>query len=138
MWEYDSRRDTLKLVYQSLRADDLQAPDDLVYVPQTGVVLLQADGPGEQFVRGVTQEGQVYDFAQSLLSDSEFCGGCFSPDGQTFFPNQQGGGPAQPAAGAARPDAVDREGGLTYAIWGPFRQRNKKAHAAGRKHGGGR
>ena len=113
LWEYDPRRETLKLIYQSLNADDLQAPDNLVVVPETGDTFLQEDGAGEQFVRGVTQRGEIYDFAKTIINDSEFCGGCFSPDGETFFLNQQGGTGVSPAD-------VDAAGALTYAIWGPF------------------
>lgn len=113
LWEFDPRRQTLKLVYQSLSANDLQAPDNLVYVPESGDVFLQEDGAGEQFIRGVTQRGAIYDFAKSIINHSEFCGGCFSSDGETFFVNQQGGTGVSPAD-------VDTSGGLTYAIWGPF------------------
>ncbi len=119
LWEFDPRRQTLKLIYQSLSADDLQAPDNLVYVPESGDIFLQEDGAGEQFVRGVTQGGAIYDFAKTILNDSEFCGGCFSSDGDTFFLNQQGG------TGVTNPADVPANGGLTYAIWGPF-------HRAGR------
>ena len=91
VWEYDPREEKLRLVYQSTSTAVLQAPDNLVYVPHTGDVWLQEDGAGEQFVRGVTQDGEIYDFAKTIINDSEFCGGCFSPDGRTFFLNQQGG-----------------------------------------------
>ncbi len=107
----------LRLVYESTSADELENPDNLVVVPATGHVFLQEDSDGEQFVRGVTRRGRIYDVAQTLLNDSEFCGGCFSPDGQTFFLNQQGG---RLAEGQAPETQTDDERGLTYAIWGPF------------------
>jgi secreted PhoX family phosphatase len=107
----------LRLVYESTSADELENPDNLVVVPATGHVFLQEDSDGEQFVRGVTRRGRIYDFARTLLNESEFCGGCFSPDGQTFFLNQQGSRLEEGQAPEAQPDA-DR--GLTYAIWGPF------------------
>jgi len=118
LWEYSPGDDELTLVYQSTSAADLENPDNLVVVPRTGDVFLQEDSPGEQFVRGVTEEGRIYDFAQMILNDSEFCGGCFSPDGHTFFLNQQGGRGLDPAE-------IDEEGGLTYAIWGPFARRKQ-------------
>jgi secreted PhoX family phosphatase len=107
----------LRLVYESTSKDELENPDNLVVVPATGHIFLQEDSDGEQFVRGVTRRGRIYDFAQTLLNDSEFCGGCFSPDGETFFLNQQGSRLEEGQAPDAQPDA-DR--GLTYAIWGPF------------------
>jgi secreted PhoX family phosphatase len=117
VWEYTPRgRDggELKLVYESTSAEDLDAPDNLVVVPHTGDVFLQEDGGGDQYVRGVTTSGLIYDFARNLIVDSEFCGGCFSPDGRTFFLNQQGGRPADPQ----NPPPEDMA--VTFAIWGPF------------------
>ncbi len=130
IWEYDPDHETLKLIFQSPGAAVLEAPDNLVYVPHTGDIFLQEDGPDDQFVRGVTQDGEIYDFAQTIVNDSEFCGGCFSPDGRTFFLNQQGG------TGITNPADVDANGGLTYAIWGPFGGKgNRNGHKNGHEHG---
>jgi uncharacterized protein len=115
LWEYTPHgrdRGELKLVFESPGADVLDAPDNLVVVPETGDVFLQEDGGGEQFVRGVTKRGEIYDFAKTVLNDTEFCGGCFSPDGKTFFVSQQG----ERVAGNPSEDSR----ALTYAIWGPF------------------
>ncbi len=120
VWELRPRgRDggTLRLIFESTAATELENPDNVVVVPATGHVFLQEDSSGEQFVRGVNRRGRIYDFAQTLVNASEFCGGCFSADGQTFFLNQQGGRLADGQAPTAQPDA---ERGLTYAIWGPF------------------
>jgi uncharacterized protein len=102
----------LKLIFESPGADVLDAPDNLVVVPDTGHVFLQEDGGDEQFVRGVTGRGEIYDFAKTVLNGTEFCGGCFSPDGRTFFVSQQG----ERVAGTPTPD----QQALTYAVWGPF------------------
>lgn len=48
------------------------------------------------------------------MNGGEFCGGCFSLDGKTFFVNQQGERTADPL------NPTDGEAGLTYAIWGSF------------------
>jgi secreted PhoX family phosphatase len=120
VWELRPRgRDggELTLVYESTDPADLQNPDNLVIVPHTGHVWVQEDGDDEQFVRGVTRRGEIYDFAQTLLSPSEFCGGCFSPDGDTFFLNQQG---SRLAAGETPQTQAEARRGFTYAIWGPF------------------
>jgi secreted PhoX family phosphatase len=111
IFEYDPRRETLTLIFESPSPEVLQNPDNLVIVPQTGDILVQEDSPAEQYVRGVTRAGEIYDFVRSNINSSEFCGGCFSPDGQTFFLNQQGGDDDTPD---------DSDNGLTYAIWGPF------------------
>jgi uncharacterized protein len=115
LWEYRPRgRDggELKLIYESTSVDALENPDNVVVVPGTGDVFLQEDSDGEQFVRGVTRRGEIYDFARTVINGTEFCGGTFSPDGKTFFLNQQG------ERGAPSP-GPELEA-LTYAIWGPF------------------
>jgi uncharacterized protein len=124
VWEYEPRGRSggrLKLIYVSTSADDLDAPDNLVIVPETGDIFLQEDGGGEQFVRGVTRAGAIYDFAGTLLNDTEFCGGCFSPDGRTFFLNQQGDRLSSGQTPTTQPDSTRA---LTYAIWGPFERCN--------------
>jgi uncharacterized protein len=115
LWQYTPRGrggGDLKLIFESPGADVLDAPDNLVVVPETGDVFLQEDGGGEQFVRGVTKRGEIYDFAKTVLNSTEFCGGCFSPDGRTFFVSQQG----DRVEGAPVPELQ----AVTYAIWGPF------------------
>ena len=115
LWEYRPRGRNggeLKLIYESTSVDELEGPDNVVVVPVTGDVFLQEDADGEQFVRGVTRRGEIYDFAKTVINSTEFCGGTFSPDGKTFFLNQQGDRGA-PSPGPAL-EAV------TYAIWGPF------------------
>ncbi len=77
----------------------------------------------------MTEQGEIYDFAQTVSNETEFCGGCFSPSGNTFFLNQQGN-----RLGTNASEAAIREGGaLTYAIWGPFSSR--KGRWSGRDDG---
>jgi secreted PhoX family phosphatase len=117
LWQYTPRgsdRGDLKLIYESTAIEDLENPDNLVVVPATGHVFLQEDSSGEQFVRGVTKQGRIYDFARTALNQTEFCGGCFSPDGKTFFLNQQGDRQTDPL------NPPNETAALTYAIWGPF------------------
>ncbi len=115
IWEYDPGREVLTLIFESDDAAQLQSPDNIVIVPQTGDVFAQEDGAGAQFVRGITQDGEIYDFAMTVTSDSEFCGGCFDPSGRVFFLNQQGD------RDTSSGPAVKQ--GVTYAIWGPFQAR---------------
>jgi secreted PhoX family phosphatase len=128
VWEYEPHGKDggeLRLVYVSTSADDLEAPDNLVIVPRTGDIFLQEDGGGDQFVRGVTRSGAIYDFAATLLNDTEFAGGCFSQDGRTFFLNQQGD---RLAAGETPTTQPEARRGLTYAIWGPFERCDHQPH----------
>lgn len=116
VWEYDPGRETLTLIYESSSSSALQSPDNVVVVPATGDIFLQEDGDGEQFVRGVTLAGEIYDFARTTDNETEFCGGCFDPDGNTLYLNQQGDRgnlPGGPVNGNA----------VTYAIYGPFGKR---------------
>jgi secreted PhoX family phosphatase len=121
LWEYKPQGKNggrLKLIYESTSIDDLEGPDNLVVVPQTGHVWLQEDASDEQYIRGVTRNGKIYDFAKTALNHTEFCGGTFSPDGKTFFVNQQGDR-ADPDGNVSTDPGPTLEG-LTYAIWGPF------------------
>jgi hypothetical protein len=114
VWEYDPRRETLTMIYESTDAAHLENPDNVVIVPQTGDIFVQEDGPDtEHFVRGVTQDGEIYDFCRSLSNTTEFCGGCFDPDGHTLYVNQQG-------ERGETPDGPAGAFGVMYAIYGPF------------------
>lgn len=131
VWEYDPGRETLTLIYVSTDSATLQNPDNITIVPQTQDIFLCEDSPGEQFIRGVTQDGEIYNFAQTVTNDSEFCGACFDPDGQTLYVNQQGDrlGENEPPQGTPQTRAV------TYAIYGPFEKRegsNNKNFGNGR------
>ncbi|MDQ3066541.1 MAG: PhoX family protein [Actinomycetota bacterium] len=116
VWEYDPGRELLTLIFESTDPAMLQSPDNVVIVPQTGDVFLQEDGAGDQFVRGVTRDGDIYDFAKTQTSNSEFCGACFDPDRQTLYLNQQGGR-------GNLPFGTPGDAGVTYAIYGPFEKR---------------
>lgn len=116
VWEYDPGKEELTLIYESTNAAMLQNPDNVVIVPQTGDIFLQEDGPDEQFVRGVTRDGDIYDFAKTQTNDSEFCGACFDPDHGTLYLNQQGGR-------GNLPFGTPGDAGVTYAIYGPFEKR---------------
>lgn len=91
----------LTLIYESPGADTLDMADNLVVAPWGDLILCE-DGRGDQYLRGLTPAGQIYDFARNAHPDqSEFCGACFSPDGQIMFVNIQ-------------------EPGITLAIRGPW------------------
>ena len=116
VYEFDPRSQTITLIYESTNEATLKKPDNIVIVPKTGDIFLQEDSAGEHFVRGLTPDGKIYDFARTITNDTEFCGGCFSLDGSVFFLNQQGERgslPTGPVGGNA----------VTYAITGPFPRR---------------
>lgn len=85
----------------------LDAPDNLTLTvrPRGGLAVCE-DGDAEQYVRGLTQQSGIFDFALNLENDREFAGTTFSPDGETLFVNIQ-------------------TPGRTFAIWG---SREEGAH----------
>jgi secreted PhoX family phosphatase len=129
VWEYDPRRMTITLLYESSDAARLENPDNVVVVPETGDILLQEDGGGAQFIRGLTQRGQIYDFAHTVTNDTEFCGGCFDPRREILYVNQQGDR-------GSLPDGPADARAVTYAIFGPFTRDHGHGHHGGNGHGG--
>jgi len=121
VWAYRPGRQTLTLIFESPSELVLDGPDNVVVVPTTGDVLLCEDAAAPQFIRGVTPGGEIYDFAEGLTHDTEFAGACFDPDGHTLYVNQYGA--------RATASAPATEGGLTYAIFGPFAAAHGKAHS---------
>jgi secreted PhoX family phosphatase len=115
VWEFRPRGPShgwLTLIFESRSAAQLDSPDNLCVTPRGGIVLNE-DGDADQYLRGLTQQGQIFDFALNLQNDSEWAGSTFSPDGQTMFVNRQG------ATSGSNPPALGREG-MTFAIWGPW------------------
>ncbi|MDQ3381095.1 MAG: PhoX family protein [Actinomycetota bacterium] len=98
--------DTLELFSESMSANDLDNPDNVIVTPW-GDVWLAEDGGGENRIVGITPEGRTYVFARNAHPDmNEFAGPTFAPDGNTFFVNVQ-------------------DPGTTFAIWGPFARQNR-------------
>jgi secreted PhoX family phosphatase len=77
---------TIELVIEPNNPDLLDFPDNLIMAPW-GDLLVCEDGWGEQYVVGVTPDGNLYRFARNALNGAEFAGICFSPDGRTMFLN---------------------------------------------------
>jgi secreted PhoX family phosphatase len=79
----------------------LENPDQMIGTPW-GDVFVCEDGFDEQFLVGVTAQGEIYRFAHNAKDESEFTGVCFSPDGSTMFVNYQ-------------------DAGFTFAVTGPWK-----------------
>jgi secreted PhoX family phosphatase len=111
VWSYrptGDDRGELALIFESPSRDVLDGPDNLCMSPRGGLVICE-DSAGEQFLRGLTTDGQIFDFIRTAGPAAETAGACFSPNGKTLFFNIQGGTTA----------ATTMTGG-TYAIWGPW------------------
>jgi hypothetical protein len=106
VWQYTPQgndKGKLKLIFESPEEAVLDMPDNLCVSPNGGLILCE-DGHNEQCVRGLTRQGQIFDFAKNIMpgyEGKEFAGATFSPDGQTLFVNIQ-------------------TPGVTLAIWGPW------------------
>jgi len=109
VWRYLPREESLVLVFESPSREILDGPDNLTVSPRGGLLICE-DGMGTNHLRGLTPDGQIFEFAQNIFNEREFAGACFSPDGRVLFVNIQGDldsfGPGNP--------------GMTFAIWGPW------------------
>jgi uncharacterized protein len=103
----------LELFVESPGPSVLDMPDN-IYMTPWGDLLVAEDGSGEQYIRGITPEGRVYDVARNAKSSSEFAGICATPDGSALFVNMQ----------------MD---GLTVAISGPLRDLSRRAKHLARR-----
>ena len=118
VWQYDPDREQITLIYESIDADSLQNPDNITVVPATQDLLICEDGSGNDFVRGLTGDGEIFDFLRTTDNMTELCGACFDPEGHTLYVNQQG-------ARGALPHGSRDAGSVTYAIYGPFESRRR-------------
>ena len=106
VWVYDIRSETITLLFESPGQTVLDLPDNITISPRRKSVLLCEDSSGQNFLRGLTQDGLLFDFALNAFpgrTTDEFAGATFSPDTQTLFVNLQATG-------------------VTFAIWGPWQR----------------
>jgi len=101
IWRYSPRRETIQLVASFPIGSDFDGPDNITASPH-GFALACTDGENAQYLIGIDDAGEAFPFGLNVLSDSEFAGATFSPDGSTLFVNIQG------------------PPGTTLAIWGPW------------------
>ena len=98
IFRYNSAQERVELFIESPGSEVFDYPDNLIVAP-FGDLIVCEDGVGEQFLVGITPQGQYYRLARNAFNNSEFAGICFSPDGKTMFVN------------IYKP-------GMTLAIWG--------------------
>ena len=104
IWAYDTAAETLHLLYESPSQNVLDFPDNIA-TSRTGTLVLCEDGGSGNYLRGLTTDGRIFDFAKNNIpnrTDDEFAGATFSPTFRTLFVNIQAGS------------------GLTFAIWGDW------------------
>ncbi len=109
VWEYIPRgndKGFLKLIFESPDETVLDMPDNICVSPRGGLVICEDGRGNDQFIRGLTRKGQIFDFARNHVpgfEGREFAGATFSPDGKTLFVNIQ-------------------TPGITLAVWGPWQK----------------
>lgn len=103
VWMYDTRHETLTLLFESPGPDVLDFPDNVIVSPRRKSVLMCEDSSSGNMLRALTRDGQLFDFALNAIGSGsdEFAGATFSPGGQVLYANMQ-------------------SNGFTYAIWGPW------------------
>ena len=114
LWEYDPRRETLKLVYASTSSSVLDRPDNVTVSPRGGILLCEDGSQSSQRIKGLDRNGNIFDFARNNVMlwgevngiagdfrNREWAGACFSHDGRWLFVNIQ-------------------VPGITFAITGPW------------------
>jgi secreted PhoX family phosphatase len=128
VFQYDIRKQTVKLLYVSADAAVLENPDNLVVTPDGSLLLCEDNSgpttnPAERLL--LFEDGKISEFARSNLNftpagmgsytrpengityntdlrQNEWAGACFSPDGDWLFVNIQ-------------------TPGITFAITGPWK-----------------
>jgi secreted PhoX family phosphatase len=112
IWAYHTREQQLELVFQSSGPEELDFPDNVTTSPR-GTLVLCEDNVNDNYVRGLSQRGRLFDIALNRVVsqitgqprfNDEFAGSTFSPNGRTLFVNIQ----------ASR--------GMSFAIFGPWNE----------------
>jgi secreted PhoX family phosphatase len=124
LWVYDPNAETLTLLFESDHVETLDAPDNIALSPRGGIIICEDNG-GAQYMRGIAQTGEIFDFARNLHNTLEFAGDCFSSDGQIMFLNLFGRSTVRTIQPFRSPvlipiESEKRELALTVAIWGPW------------------
>jgi len=109
VWAYDIKRRKLTCVFQSPGPLVLDLPDNIT-TSKHGTLVVCEDNVSDNFIRGLTKKGELFDIALNRLrsstgadrSNDEFAGTTFSPDGRTLFVN------------------IQANAGMSFAIWGPW------------------
>jgi len=110
VWAYDTREETLTCIFNSPGPMTLDLPDNVTVSPR-GTVVVCEDNVNDNFIRGLSPDGRIWDIALNRLrsstgadrSNDEFAGSTFSPDGHTLFVN------------------IQASAGMSFAIWGPWK-----------------
>ena len=79
---------TLELFVEPNDGTIIENADNLTVAPWGDLIVCE-DGTGDDYLVGITPEGEIYKLAHNVNGNGEFAGACFSPDGSTLFVNMQ-------------------------------------------------
>jgi len=105
VWAYDAWASVLRLVFESTGLTVLDLPDNVTASPRGSLVLCEDGLDNQNYLRGLTPDGMLFDFAKNAIAvreQEEFAGSTFAPDGLTLFVN------------------IQTAEGLSFAVWGPW------------------
>ncbi|WP_045877707.1 alkaline phosphatase PhoX [Pseudofrankia sp. DC12] len=105
VWRYDPRANTIELVLRFAPSGPFDGPDN-IHISAWGEMILCEDGDGDNHLVVVGDDGNPYPLARSV-SQAEFAGATFSPDGAWLYANIQ-------------------EDGVTLAIKGPWQSGRRR------------
>jgi secreted PhoX family phosphatase len=98
VWGYRPSDQTLTCVFQSPNNSALDFPDNIT-ASKRGTIILCEDSAGDNFIRGLSRKGQLFDIALNRLTRNappnaprfgeEFAGSTFNNNGKTLFVNIQ-------------------------------------------------
>jgi len=90
--EEADRPGTIELFIEPNDASVVDMPDNCTVAPWGDLVLCEDGFEPNSYLVGVTKAGEVYKIARNAMSNREFAGATFSPDGSTLFVNLQSEG----------------------------------------------
>ncbi len=115
VWAYRPADKTLTAVFQSPGTAVLDFPDN-VTTSKRGTVILCEDSGGDNFIRGLSRKGQLFNIALNRMHRNndpspagarygdEFAGSTFNRNGKTLFVN------------------IQASNGISFAIWGNWQK----------------
>lgn len=113
VWAYRPADQMLTCVFQSPGSSALELPDN-VTTSNRGTLILCEDGPVDNYIRGLTRKGQLFDIALNRLRRNaepfaprfaeEFAGSTYGRDGKTLYVN------------------IQASQGISFAIWGNWQR----------------
>ena len=114
VFAFDTRHQTLRLVYESRDPALMDYPDNITVAPSGSLVICEDGSRHGMLLLMLSMDGHLFPLARNKVqlsgkkngfsgdySASEWCGASFSPDGQWLFVNIQ-------------------NPGITFAITGPW------------------